>query len=116
MQKLITDQVGPNQDTPVTEMPEEEFDRVHNVNAKGMFFCISEVAKVMQAQDEKFTEGRSGRRSVGRGSIVTLASLNAQIPVSNHVQYGSSKYAALGITQTAGKCFAPFGEIWVFFA
>lgn len=84
-------------------MLEEEFDRVHNVNAKGMLFCIAEVAKVMEAQDEKFTEGRSGRRSTGRGSIVTLSSLNGQIPVSGHVQYGSSKYAALGITHTAGK-------------
>ena len=84
-------------------MPDEEFDRVHNVNARGMLFCIAEVAKVMQSQDEKFTEGRSGRRSIGRGSIITLSSLNGQIPVSTHVQYGSSKYAALGITQTAGK-------------
>lgn len=84
-------------------MPDEEFDRVHNVNAKGMLFCIGEVAKVIQAQDEKYTEGRSGRRSTGRGSIVTIASLNGQLPVSNHVQYGSSKYAAIGITHTAGK-------------
>ena len=84
-------------------MPDDEFDRVHGVNARGMLFCIAEVAKVMLAQEERFTEGRSGRRSTGRGSIVTLSSLNGQIPVSNHVQYGSSKYAALGITHTAGK-------------
>ena len=84
-------------------MPTEEFDRVHNINARGMFFCTAEVAKVMQAQDEKFTESRSGRRGIGRGSIINLSSLNAKIPVSTHVQYGSSKYAALGITHTAGK-------------
>ncbi|KAL8784420.1 MAG: hypothetical protein Q9195_009048 [Heterodermia aff. obscurata] len=93
--------VSSNLEAPVTEIPIEEFDRVHNVNARGMLFCIAEVAKVMQAQDEKFTRGRSGRRSIGRGSIVTLSSLNGQIPVSSHVQYGSSKYAALGITHTA---------------
>jgi len=83
-------------------MPTEEFDRCHDVNARGVFFCIAEVAKVMQGQDEKFTEGRSGRRSVGRGVIITLSSLNGQTPVPTHVQYGSSKYAALGIAQTAG--------------
>ena len=84
-------------------MPDEEFDRVHDVNARGLLFCIAEVAKIMLAQDETFTEGRSGRRSTGRGSIVALSSLNGQIPVSSHVQYGSSKYAAIGITHTAGK-------------
>ena len=84
-------------------MPTEEFDSVHNVNARGIFFCTAEVAKVMQAQDEKFTESRSGRRGIGRGSIINLLSLNAKVPVSTHGQYGASKYAALGITHTAGK-------------
>lgn len=101
--------VGPDLESPVTEMPDEEFDRVYNTNARGTFFCIGEVAKVMQAQDEKFVEGRSGRRSIGRGSIVILSSLNGQIPVSGNVQYGSSKYATLGITDTAAAELARKG-------
>ena len=97
-------QVGPSMEKSVIDMPTEEFDRVHNVNARGNFFVTGAVSKVMLQQQENFAEGRSGRRSIGRGSLINISSLNGQIPVSNHVQYGSSKYATLGITLTAGKC------------
>jgi NAD(P)-dependent dehydrogenase (short-subunit alcohol dehydrogenase family) len=90
-------------ESSVIDIPDEEFDRVHNVNARGTLHITSEVARVMVDQEERFLESRSGRRSIGRGCIVNISSLNGVLPVPNHVQYGSSKYASVGITETAGK-------------
>ena len=59
----------------------------------------------MKAQEEQFITGRNGSRSLGRGTIVNMASLASYVGVYSAVQYSSSKAAALGITRTAGKYY-----------
>ena len=55
----------------------------------------------MIKQDERFIEGRSGKRSTGKGSIVHLTSIVAHIPIPGCVQYVSSKAAGLAVARCA---------------
>ena len=56
----------------------------------------------MANQAESFTESRSGRRSIGRGSITNVISRASYNVNSNFVQYSASKHAAMAVTKTAG--------------
>lgn len=63
----------------------------------------------MLKQDERYVEGRSGKRSVGKGCIVNMSSVAGKSANPDHVQYTSSKWAAIGVTKTAGEfCFCCF--------
>ncbi|KAL9090441.1 MAG: hypothetical protein Q9159_001971 [Coniocarpon cinnabarinum] len=95
--------VARSHDTLITEVDLEEFDALHNVNTKGTLNCLKVVMKQMHAQDEQYVEGRSGRRSIGKGAIVNLISLSGLVGWPGSVTYTSSKFAATGITKCAGK-------------
>ena len=86
--------IGPR--VPITELPVEEFDRVHAVNIRGAFMALRAALRQMQAQ------GRGG-------AVVNVASvggLNAQ-PLS--AAYGSSKRALIGLSGTAAHENGPHG-------
>jgi NAD(P)-dependent dehydrogenase (short-subunit alcohol dehydrogenase family) len=80
----------------ITEMPVEEFDRVHAVNIRGAFLALRAALRQMQAQGKG-------------GAVVNIASvggLNAQ-PLS--CAYGSSKRAIIGLSGTAAHENGPHG-------
>ncbi|KAF2729364.1 NAD(P)-binding protein [Polyplosphaeria fusca] len=87
---------------PITETNEDDYERVMAVNTKGTFLMIKAVAKVMQGQAPRTVNlKRVGERSIGRGSIVNVASAAALAAVPGKVAYISSKHAVLGVTRTA---------------
>lgn len=68
------------------EQTEEDFDRVMSVNAKGVFLCGQEAARVMAKQ--------------GGGVIVNISSISSiMAPQTNIVPYGASKGAVLSMTR-----------------
>lgn len=79
----------------ITEYPEEMFDRVLGVNAKGVWLGIKTVAPIM--------------RERGGGAIVNTASTAAQGAAPGLVAYSASKHAVIGITKTAAVELAPQG-------
>ena len=81
----------------------DEFDKLHHVNSKGVLNCLKEVMNVMLKQELRSVVGRSGRRSIGRGSIVNIVSIASVIAHPNTVSYTASKSAAHGITKVAGE-------------
>ena len=87
----------------VPEVDEDEFDALHDVNTKGVLHCLQEEILAMRGQEPLFVHGRSGRRSVGPGSIITITSLAAVSPTAGTTTYVASKYAARGIVKTAGE-------------
>lgn len=95
--------VGCSTDLPIGQSDSAEFARLHNVNTVGILNGVAAVGDAMNRQDERFVNGRSGRRSIGKGAIVNLASVAGMIAVPTHVQYVASKYAARGIVKTTGK-------------
>jgi 3-oxoacyl-[acyl-carrier protein] reductase len=79
---------------PVTDYPEDEWDRLINVNLKGTFLCCKAVLPIMIKQ--KY------------GKIISLASVagkegNARMPA-----YSSSKAAVMALTKTIAKEVASY--------
>lgn len=71
--------------------------------------CVRAVSEVMSKQDPlTYTSRRHGERSLGRGSIVNLGSLNSYISVPGMLPYTTSKHAVIGLTKSAGKSYLPF--------
>lgn len=72
---------------PLTELSEEIWDKVMNVNLKGVFFCLKYELRQMQKQ--------------GSGSIVNNASIGGLKMAPNFGAYGPSKAGVIAITRTA---------------
>jgi NAD(P)-dependent dehydrogenase (short-subunit alcohol dehydrogenase family) len=79
------------------QMTEEEWDRVINVNLKGVFLCAQAEARVMIPQ--KY------------GKIINTASMSATIVNSpqNQAGYNASKAGVVHLTRTLAAEWAPYG-------
>ena len=67
---------------PVSEMTTEEYDRLFNVNVRGVFVASREVLKYMIEQND--------------GVIINIASLAGKNAVENGAVYAATKWAMLG--------------------
>lgn len=76
------------------DLAEKEWDFVMDVNAKGMFLCCQEEARIMIKQNF--------------GKIINTASLASKTGVQYIVHYSASKYAVLGLTFTMAKELAVY--------
>ena len=79
----------------ITELTEEEWDKVMGVNAKGVFLCCQAAARIMIKQ--------------GYGKIINTASGQAREGFIYTPHYAASKFAVIGITQSLAKELAPYG-------
>lgn len=87
---ILVNNAGVTRRAYIMDLNEADWDRIHRVNAKGVFFCLQRVAREMIP-----------RRS---GSIVNLASVAGKgyIGTSNAV-YAASKGAVISLTYTAAQ-------------
>jgi len=81
---------------PLADLSESEWDRVVNVNLKGVAFCLKYELAQMIAQNEG-------------GSIVNVGSVSGFRPQPNNGAYNASKHGVLGLTKTASLECAPLG-------
>jgi len=77
------------------DLAEEDFDRIFEVNVKGMWLCLRSELKRM--------------RAAGRGSIVNVTSIGSLKASSGMGAYQATKHAALGLTRTAAHDAGPAG-------
>ena len=82
----------------LADCPDDVFDRIMNVNVRGVFSCMKHQIRAMQNND--------GDR---RGSIVNIASTNSFRPQPNQPAYTASKHAVLGLTRSAALDYASLG-------
>ncbi len=75
------------------EITEADWDFIHSVNLKSVFFCCREAARLM-------------RRS-GGGRIVNISSLGGIRPWAEHVHYCASKAGVIMLTRALAKALAP---------
>lgn len=80
----------------IDELSTEEWDRVMNINLKGVFFCCREEAKRMIAQGEG-------------GAIVNVSSVTGLTGFYRASAYVASKHAVNGLTKAMANDLAPFG-------
>jgi 3-oxoacyl-[acyl-carrier protein] reductase/pteridine reductase len=75
------------------DITEKDWDFIHSVNLKAVFFCCQQGAKLMQ--------------KTGGGHIVNISSLGGIRPWAEHVHYCSSKAGVIMLTRALSKAFAP---------
>lgn len=81
---------------PLIEMKEEEWDKVIDINLKGVFNCTKAVLPKMIEQKS--------------GNIINIASIaGAEVGYLNLVHYSASKAGVLGFTRSAALELAPHG-------
>lgn len=80
----------------LTDMPEEDWDRVLAINLKGTFLCMQHEARAMLA-------GGHG------GAIVNIGSVNSFLGFPTGTAYATSKHGQIGMTTSASAELAPQG-------
>ncbi|PLB50192.1 oxidoreductase [Aspergillus steynii IBT 23096] len=95
--------------TPVADTDIENFDRIMNINAKGMMLCVRAQTAAMRKQTPKTFQGRNGTRDIGRGAIVNIASAHSFVGLPGKMSYTMSKHAVMALTKMAGMDHAAEG-------
>ncbi|OTA62354.1 NAD(P)-binding protein [Hypoxylon sp. EC38] len=82
----------------IVEEVKKRFARLdYAVNSAG----LQEEIVAMKDQEPAHVEGRSGRRSIGPGSIMNVTSLSSYVSSTNSITYTARKFAARGIIKCA---------------
>jgi NAD(P)-dependent dehydrogenase (short-subunit alcohol dehydrogenase family) len=85
---ILVNNAGVTRRAYIMDLTEADWDRIHRVNAKGVFFCLQRVAKEMIPR-------RTGR-------IINIASIAGKgYPGASNVIYAASKGAVIGMTKLA---------------
>ena len=82
---ILVNNAGVNISKPAVEVTEDDWDKVLDVNLKGVFFCCQEVGR-------KMIERRFGK-------IINVASQNGVIGYYNRAAYCSSKAGVVNLTR-----------------
>ena len=92
---IIVNNAGVTRREGIMELTEEDWDRIHRVNAKGVFFCLQSAARRMIEQ--------------GSGCIINIASIAGRgyIGASN-AAYAASKGAVIALTRKASQELGPY--------
>lgn len=80
--------------SPVKEMEEREWDRVMDVNVKGVFLCCKAALPHLIA--------------CGEGRIINIASIAGKVGRPGYAHYSASKHAVLGFTKSLAYEMAPY--------
>jgi 3-oxoacyl-[acyl-carrier protein] reductase len=83
------------QPTNISVLSEDAWDKVIDLNLKGVFLCSREVVPYMKKQ--------------GYGKVVNISSLGAISPPSPHPHYHAAKAGVLGLTYDMAAELGPWG-------
>jgi len=92
---ILVNNAGITRDSLIIRMKVEDWEKVLDVNLKGVFICTKVVARHM-------LKARSGR-------IVNVASVVGMIGNAGQANYSASKAGVIGFTKTAAREFASRG-------
>lgn len=91
---VIVNNAGVTRKAFIMDLTEEDWDRIHSVNAKGVFFCLQRAARQMIEQ--------------GEGRIVNIASIAGRgYAGTSNAAYAASKGAVIALTKTAAQQLGP---------
>jgi len=91
---IIVNNAGVTRRAHIMDLTEEDWDRIHRVNAKGVFFCLQRAARTMIEQ--------------GEGRIINIASIAGRgYAGTSNAAYAASKGAVIALTKTASQQLGP---------
>ena len=91
---IIVNNAGVTRRADIMELTEADWDRIHRINSKGVFFCMQRAATEMIKQ-------KSGR-------IINMASIAGKgFAGTSNAIYAASKGAVLAMTKTAAQQLGP---------
>ena len=87
---VIVNNAGVTRYAQIMDLTEADWDRIHRVNAKGVFFCLQRAAQEMIRQ--------------GGGRIINIASISGRgYTGASNAAYAASKGAVIALTKTAAQ-------------
>ena len=87
---IIVNNAGLTRYAQIMDLTEADWDRIHRVNAKGVFFCLQRAAREMISQ--------------GGGRIINIASISGRgYPGASNAAYAASKGAVISLTWMAAQ-------------
>jgi NAD(P)-dependent dehydrogenase (short-subunit alcohol dehydrogenase family) len=87
---VIVNNAGVTRYAQIVDLTEADWDRIHRVNAKGVFFCLQRAAREMIKQ--------------GGGRIINIASISGRgYPGASNAAYAASKGAVISLTWMAAQ-------------
>ena len=87
---VIVNNAGVTRYAYIMDLTEADWDRIHRVNAKGVFFCLQRAAREMIRQ--------------GGGRIINIASIAGRgYAGTSNAAYAASKGAVIALTKTASQ-------------
>jgi len=90
---ILVNNAGVTRRADIMDLTEQDWDRIHRVNAKGVFFCLQRVAREMIPH-------RNGR-------IINIASIAGKgYAGASNAAYAASKGAVISLTRTAAQQLA----------
>ena len=90
---IAVNNAGVTRRADIMDLTEADWDRIHRVNAKGVFFCLQRVAREMIPQRE--------------GRIINIASIAGRgYAGTSNAAYAASKGAVISLTKTASQQLA----------
>lgn len=92
---ILVNNAGLTADSILTEMSEEQFDKVTSINLRGVFNCGREAAKVMIEQES--------------GVILNASSISGIFGNVGQTNYAATKFGVIGMTKTWAKELGPKG-------
>lgn len=92
---VLVNNAGITQDARLQKMTEEQFDRVIDVNLRGVFHCAQAVADTMVAQ--------------GSGVILNASSVVGIYGNFGQTNYAATKFGVIGFTKTWSRELGPKG-------
>ena len=88
---VIVNNAGVTRYAYIMDLTEADWDRIHRVNAKGVFFCLQRAAREMINQG-------------GGGRIINIASISGRgYPGASNAAYAASKGAVISLTWMAAQ-------------
>lgn len=92
---ILVNNAGVTRRADIMDLTEADWDRIHRVNAKGVFFCLQRVAREMISR-------RGGR-------IINVASIAGKgYAGTSNAAYAASKGAVISLTKTAAQQLARY--------
>jgi len=90
---IVVNGAGVNSATPFLDIPEDEFDRIVNINIKGVFFGAQVFGKYLVDRGEG-------------GSIINVGSMSGILPLSRVFTYSATKAAVHNLSKNLAREWA----------